>query len=887
MKGFKKNLFFIFCIFSNFLIAETVSQQELLEMYKDGFITKEDYEILKADVGESGSLSIDGDYLYELRVNSETVSRTYKAIFKNEKSYFPLKEFFDAIGFKNYKFMDKDQRVEFYLGDSLEKIEINKRKVERESGNNIDLKESDILYEDNDIYLSADIFKSIFLTNYKEDNESYKLYFYTNFATPEDLKIKLDRTKEKLEEKKEENTLLYTNKGKMFELGYLRTEFNQVFKKDKDSGNDKFKKDWEASFEYQGALLGGQLVTEYDVKDEKFNDVTLRYDEIWEKHTLELGNYSAGNGYAREWGMSFKKDKGYVLTSDKTYIIRENVPIGSRVELLYLGVPIDVQDAENGVVTFENSEIKGDREYLLKIYQPDGTITFKKINTTSDYNQQNKGQIEYDIDMREDHDSGKVKVDSSIYYGLTNNLTVGLGYRREIEEINDKYQYLDTGKVELVYSNFIFRNPYVLSVEDNRVFNDIYDESNNKNVKDKNNQIYKGQLDIGKLRLKGEYETKDKYYDEKNRVNYSVEYRPFSGLELEYERETTGYYNSDNGKALDEVFSASYSKSYKNFLFSGEYEKSLKDDETYSANIYYSGFRTFTTKWENKWSNNGQDYETAFTIFNSSNRVMDYTVEFRYSEKEKDMLTFRFNFKYDNWFNFESFVDKKGNQEYKVGLDRITDLKNPKIKLDTMDSCRVKAVTFIDLNDNNICDKDEPRIDNVKVKIGGKEVKTNKKGEAMLYGIPNHVTYDLKPTIRKPSFVLGNNKIQVRGRNTSTLTAYIPVKPMLTLTGIVNIDPAITKNQQQKIIIYGDILVKVKDLKGKVIDMAVPDETGIFEISGLLPKKYIIEVTYEGESYNIKKLNSEVQMNYTDDAENMFEFNVSSNSTKISKRGKI
>lgn len=887
MKGFKRNLFFIFCIFSNFLIAETVSQQELLQMYKEGFITKEDYEILKADVGESGSLSIDGDYLYELRVNSETVTKTYKVIFKDKKTYFPLKEFFDAIGFKNYKFKDNNQKLEIYLGDSLEEIEIDKKKIKRESGNNKELKSDDILFEDEDIYLSSENFKSIFLTSYKEDNENYKLHFYTSFATPEDLKIKLDRTKEDLEEKKEKNILFYTNKWKLFELGYLRTEFNQIFKKDKDGDKNKFKKDWEANLEYQGAFLGGQLITEYDLKEKRFNDTTLRYDEIWEKHTLELGNYSAGSGYSREWGVSFKKDKGYILTSDKTYIIKENVPIGSRVELLYLGVPIDVKDAENGVVVFENSEIRGNREYLLKIYQPDGVITFKKINTTNDYNQQNKGQIEYDINLREDNDSKKVRTDSSIYYGLTNNLTVGLGYKREIEEINSKYQYLDVGKVELVYSDFIFRNPYVISVEDNRVFNNIYDKNTNKNIKDKNNQIYKGQIDIGKIRLKGEYETKDKYYEEKNRTNYSVEYTPFSGLELEYEKETTGYYSSDNGKNLDEVFSASYSRSYKGFLFSGEYEKSLKNEESYTVNMYYSGFRTFTTRWENKWSNNGQDYETAFAIFNSSNRVMDYTVEFKYSEREKDMLTFKFNFKYDNWFNFESFVDKKGNQEYKIGIDRITDLKNPKIKLDTMDSCRIKTITFIDLNDNNICDEDEPRIDNVKVKIGGKEVKTNKKGEAMLYGIPNHVTYDLKPVIRKPSFVLGNNKIQVRGRNTSTLTAYIPVKPMLTLTGIVNIDSAITEDQQQKMVIYEDILVKIKDLKGKIIDMAVPDETGMFEISGLLPKKYIIEVTYEGGNYNIKKLNSEIQMNYTDDSENMFEFNVSSNLTKVSKRGKI
>lgn len=877
-------LFFIFCVFSNFLNAETeITQEELLKMYKEGFISQEDYEILKSKSGQNENLSIEGDYLYELKVNAETVSRTYKAIYENEKTYFPLKAFFDAIGFKNFDFKNKDTEVEFYLGDSLEKIEIDEKKIKRENGNTISLKDKDILIQDDDIYLSANIFKEIFLNSYKEDNENYKLYFYTSFATPEDLKIKLDRTEEELKEKAEEKTLLYTNKGNIFELGYLRTQFNQVFKKDKNSGTNRFKRDWEGSLEYQGVLLGGQLITDYDVKERRFDDVTLRYDEIWEKHTLELGNYSVGSGASREWGVSFKKDKGYILTSDKTYIIKENVPIGSRVELLYLGVPIDVKDAQDGVVIFENSEIKGNREYLLKIYQPDGKVIFKKISTTDDYNQQNKGQIEYDIDIREDNDSKKVKRTANVYYGLTNNLTIGIGSNRDIERIDDTYKYLDSAKVELVYGDFIFKNPYVVSVEDNRVFNNIYDKSNNKSLKDRNNQIYKGQIDIKKFRFKGEYETKDKYYDEKDRVNYSVEYRPFNGLDLQYEKESTTYY-SDSPKQLDEVFSVGYSKSYKNFLFSGEYKKSLKDEDSYSANIYYSGFRTFTTKWENKWENNGKDYETAFTVFNSSNRVMDYTVEFRYSEKDKDMITFRFNLKYDNWFNFDSYADKKGNQEYKIGLDRITDLKNPKMNLETMDSCRVKVITFIDLNDNNICDKDEPRIDNVKVKIGEKEVKTDKMGEGMLYGIPNHVTYDLNPVIRKPSFVLGKNKIQVRGRNTSTLIAYIPVKPMLTLTGIVNIDSDITKSEKKKIEIYGEILVKVKDINGKVIDMAIPDETGIFEISGLLPKKYIVEITYEGENHKVEKLNSEIQMSYSDESQNTLAFDISKKLIQITKR---
>ena len=194
-----------------------------------------------------------------------------------------------------------------------------------------------------------------------------------------------------------------------------------------------------------------------------------------------------------------------------------------------------------------------------------------------------------------------------------------------------------------------------------------------------------------------------------------------------------------------------------------------------------------------------------------------------------------------------------------------------------MDSSRVKVKTFIDLNNNNKFDKGEKPVNNVVVNIGKEKVVTDKNGEGIFYGVPNHITYDLKPTIRKPSFLLGNNKIVIEGRNTSTLTAYIPVKPMITLTGIVNVDDSFKSKPIGKMKVFSNLLVKIKDINGKVIETTMPDETGIFEVSGLFPKKYFIEVTYIGADREIKGLNRVVQLTYVDNGEddNVINFNVS------------
>ena len=84
--------------------------------------------------------------------------------------------------------------------------------------------------------------------------------------------------------------------------------------------------------------------------------------------------------------------------------------------------------------------------------------------------------------------------------------------------------------------------------------------------------------------------------------------------------------------------------------------------------------------------------------------------------------------------------------------------------------------------------------------------------------------------------------------------------------------------------IFDDILVKIKDINGKVLDMAIPDETGVFEVSGLLPKKYYIEVNYMGIDYQIKGLNEVVQLAYVEKQKdgNVLVFTV--NNKKITMR---
>lgn len=848
------------------LFQQNVKAISDLDLLRDkGLITQEEYNILKDDV----EYEEEGEVFYNLMVNGELRSKIYEVIAQNKTYYFPVKSFFNVINFKNYT--EENSVLKANLGDSLKEVRIdlenNSIMVDKTY---IELKEGELFKKNDEIYIEKNVFKNIFLNHLTINQDMQKLNMTLSFASPEEINLRMKRTEKLVKEEAKINEIIYTNNNKLFELGYLRTDIAEVFTKKVDDDKKGFEKDWEANVEYQGSLLYGEFTTNYDFKEHTFREAKLRYDEIYNQHTLEIGNYAVGEGSGREWELSFRKDKGYLITGSKDYIIKEDVPIGSRVELIYMGTVIDIQNANTGEVEFRRSEIKEDREYTLKIYTPDGKIYTKTINTTSDYNQQNKGEIEYDFSLRERHDINKSEFNSNIYYGLTDTITLGAGYNRSPELINNEYIYLNKGRAEAIYSDSIFSMPFTLKAGGEKVFNDETYNTNLKRTKDDYSYDFLGQIDIKKLRFKAEQKHNGEFYENKRERNFSIRYTPIQSLDLEYEWERIDKYKNDieyNQKLVekDSSFNVEYSKSIKDWLFTGEYENSRTNEDEYGLNLYYTGWRTLTARLENRWTNGGKDYEMALSLFNNGNEKIDYSFEARYSEENKESLTFRFSMNLDNLLEFDSMFDKEGNQEYKIGIDRITDLRNPKAKITSMDSSRLKVITFVDLNNNNLLDEGEQRIDNVEVKVGNQKVKTDKNGEGVLYGIPNEVLYDLNPEIKKPNFLLGNNKIKIKGKNTSTIEAHIPVKPMVTLTGIVNIDKQIRASKLDKMRIYENIFIQIKDLNGNVLDSAMPDETGVFEVSGLYPKKYFIEVQYIGIDYNIKGVNEVIQLSYIDE----------------------
>lgn len=839
-----------FICFSLLTYSTEFTLEELNELKRLNMITEEEYEIFS---NELQGVQEREDF-FSLKVNGAKVSDVYPIIIQDNKIYLPVISLFNAIGFKDYTI--QSEILKATLGTDVKEIE---------------LKPSDsyVVVEQSDFFVESEKFKELFLRELHIDQENSSVSMRLSFETSAEIEAYLANVKDGLIDAKNAGELMFTSERTLFDVGYMRFDFQGVLNKaGKDSSDRKMETDWTGNLEYQGPLLYGEFTAAYDVRNNNLGNTSLYYPDVYKNHSLKLENN--GSGGAREWAASFRKERGYYIKG-KNYVIQETVPIGSRVELLYLGFPIEVKDAVDGTVEFDNSEIQENRRYTLRVYQPDGRIYTIDIDTAANYFQQNKGETEYDISFREVDQYDRYSINANLYHGITQNLTLGLGYVHEPEDVGDnRIEYLEHIRGEVVYSNYIYRFPYTLVLGTERALNTSV--VNDEGVSNKDRYSYDGtfQIDIKDFRFIVDRAHYGKYFDEKSDESYSITYNPTGIFQINYEWSKTKY-NIEQNNSNDESVGLNISKGWKDFLFSLDYNKSLNQEDSYEVNMYYNGLKKYNVQLTNYWLEDGKDLEITLRLTNKNIfSILDYSFEFGYSDSYKEKFTFRFTLDYDNWLRGEVNFDETGAQRYSAGINRVMDLKNIKKPLESIDSTRVKVVTFLDKNDNGVMDTDEERVDYVAVKIGDQEIDTDENGEAMFFGVPNKIVYDMKPTIRKPSYTIGDTKIKILGQQVGTVTAHIPIKPMVTIVGEIQLDKSLNLKDQEKEGLFENILIKVLDEKGKLIEYLNPESDGTFEVSGLYARKYMLQIEYIGVDNKAKKIAENVVLGYYDDRENRF-----------------
>lgn len=865
-------LFFIFYILgkaSDFTIAEL----EILK--KNGSISEENYEFLKMEL-ELGEIKQDSIYL--LKINGKKVTNQYKVIVENNIEYFQLEDFFTLIGFTNY--YSKKNGLQLFLGDSLDEyfLDYNKDKAFYK---NIEIKTQksfkNILVKNGKHYLEKNLFKKIFLSDLDIDFQKFQISMYLSFTPPIAIEQMIELTKYQLDNKIDEKELVFSGKRSLFDLGYIDFSAKQNFSRSKNESG--FQKNWNSNISYQGGLLYGQFQFDYDLKEKKMSNIRLEYNQIWNNHTLEINK--SNFDYDGTWSFKFFKDKGFEYVGGKVTIV-ETVPIGTRAELLYMGVPIAIEDEKNGKIIFTNDVITTNREYTLKLYYPNGRIEIKNIKTTNDYNRQRRNEIEYDINLEENKDEHTYTTSTNFFYGITDNFTFGAGYNRDLSK-KQRYlitankedyftkAYINSFNTDLVYGNTYNGYSYTLKLK-NEFTLDSYIDNNGKSVKNKNNIGYLGEVSKDKWKVTYSQDLYDTYYDEKKNSNLNLYYDLFESLRLTYDYNNSIFY--DGKKKDSKQLGVTYDKTLGPILFSSsaKFDLDSNNENDYNFSVYRTFENSLTARLENNFTNNGKDYEVSLNLYNNNYRgFLDFSTILKYSNKDKESFGFSFSMKIDDWFTADSEFDKDGNSNIAIGINKILDLKDPLRRVDSKDVSRAIITTFIDINNNNIYDKNEPIVPDVDIQIGQRKLTTDRNGRAKISNLSNGVTHNLDVTIKKPSYVV-NNKFQILSNFNSEVEVNIPIKPMMNLSGYVLLDKSLGLEEYEIEDFYSQIVIQIIDKTGKEIDIAIPDNTGYFDISGLFPEDYLVKVFYTGNKFKILNLNEKLKLTF--DEKKGFDFAV-------------
>lgn len=770
--------------------------------------------------------------IYTLKIRGQVYSYSYPVIMENGKYYLSVVEFFKAINFKNY--IQKGSRIVAELGRNLEKVEIDFKKLDRKN----------YIYEAGDYYLVADLFKEYFLYDLRWNDNTFEVNMNTNFLIPDAIALSMETEQRKQEEEKNKPILIYKGKRELIDAGNLRINLQQDFNNDTGSGSDR---DWSGYLEYSGSLLYGILNTDYDLKEHELGDVTVTYSNIFEEYELEVGAY----GEYREKGLTFRKDRGY-FDNGRDYTIEENVPLGSRVELIYNGIPIEIENEEGGKVIFTNSLIKENREFLLRVYAPDGKIYERTIKINKDYNLQNKGEFGFDIYMRDEHDSNRVNSQWDIYYGYTDHLTFGFGFDQIPTEIEGQYVSIRNVNLQTIYGNMIAGNPYTLTYEFSKGFNmarSWYTTDEGKYSDRKYNNQHRFLIDtsIKKLDITYEQYENGKYYDTSREQYLDLDYDLLDWISLTYSYENNKYW--DEPSENDYTYGVDISQSWKDFLITFNFEKNKAGETIKGLDIYYTQLKYFIVKVENDW-NEEDEYEGQLTLTNKSwSDTLDYSMKIKYTPDDKVVYTLDFTLKLDNWFEVGTYLEKNGRKNTYIGIDRVINLKNPKVNMNSLENTNIKVIAFLDENNNNKLDEGEERVSNVEVALGDDSVVTNESGVGYIYGVPSFIDYELKATSRRPSFNSNTNIIKVRGIGAAETEALIPIKPMITFYGMVDLEGF---SEYDKSRIMNDLSITITNKERTFSKTIYADSDGVFFIQDILPGEYTFGLTYNGDEYDIR-----------------------------------
>lgn len=711
---------------------------------------------------------------------------------------------------------------------------------------------------DGELYVNINsLEKKLFFKNVNFDFSALRLNTEPTFILPYEEREKAKVERLRLDSRKvEENKKIDIEMPRkaitpgLFKIDYLKSNVEES--------------EYQIKYEYSSQLLYGELYLSGEAKpNHKIEYGNLTYSDLVGDNDLVLGHFSliAPSFFGvdtKVLGVSFENKDTYMTRDSGITIIKGQAKSAETIELYRNSFLVDYIKPYSENFEFRLDDGVFNSDYTLKIYYENGEIEERKVYSLSDSDLLKKGKTRFTFQGGKGDDSHENQYIGRAFYGVTDNLTLGIGGMNLNSDSGNKYRVIENDVLLRVgnkmfpmivnYKNYydykLEENNYELNIEQKLfsynlkfIENSFSDTIAKKTEMKKYNSISLGKgfgrnfFEVGVERILKEEE---KFGEDKEENIYglwdSSFFSPiYTSLKID---------KNINGSREDIGFkpSLSYSNGDISILLEADISKDdnqRRYDQNYLLRINH--------KKENILK------EILFA---------DLSAEVKYSNKTKKFTYgLSFNIELDDIIYMKlpstTTFDEERNRKTQAGLEisKIIDLSNPKRKIKkniSLNSSWIYGKVFLDKNGNGIYDEGETPLENVKVTVDNKHFYSNKNGDYVAEGFYSNevVVLDVDRKSIDPMMKNSRDALKIKTRRSSGANIDVPVEVVSLIMGNIWNTEEFTEKEFIRYISMTTILLE-KD--GKIVKTIDPEFDGMFFFEDVTPGEYVIKFEYIGE----------------------------------------
>ena len=718
----------------------------------------------------------------------------------------------------------------------------------------IKLDERNAFVLDDELYVEMDTLKKKFdFRNITFDYSMLTLSLIPNFLLPNEERAqgKIDRLRfdaQKDEDTKDDYIIMGR---KVLTPGFVKLNYYSY----------DFPKYDNLSYEYGNQFLYGSLYLNGDLKDgDIVNYGNLTYDDILGENDLVLGNIYMDkphfiNASSDVIGISLNNERTYFFRDSGMTIIKGEAEGAETVELYTGSFLLDYIHPTSKNFEFKISDGSMSDSYIMKIYYADGKYEERKVFSINDLNILQKGKNKINMQIGKESKTGHEQGNFVLYYGLTDNLTAGVGYGMLTSPSGKKFDFFR--------NNILFNSRHKIAptlIE----FKNYYEMNSNEN----NYNIILTQK-YKKMQMKVAHEKYSEYiYNENSIKEYNSLSlgRTFNRNYVEVGLEEKYYLKYEKSRRKN-MYLYWNSYSFNPFYLSVKMDKSL-EEESNEYGVYptisYYGF--FTTILEGGFEKDGRGKWKDYYSLKLDKRDVkiiqdklygDIGIFVRYSpcrDMEKLRYGISFSVKFDDFIYMRTTTDTRKSQNSKsetiTGLEvtKVFDLGSPAAQYDNRSSvtnASIHGKIYLDKNSNDIFDEGDIPIEGACVLIDGSKFYSNENGDYIANGIatPTVVSLEVDRKTIDPMYKSNFSKIRIKTLPSTKMALDIPLDIISIISGNIYNKLDVPENKfSRKLSLVSIELVK----DGKIVDETKPEFDGMYFFEDVLPGRYKIRFVYFG-----------------------------------------